>query len=113
MSPAVAYGALAAAIVFEVVGTSMLPFTRGFTRLWPTLAALACYGVAFFFLAQVVRSIPVGIVYAIWSGLGVALIVTLNAVAFGQRLDFWAMAGVGLIVAGVVVINLLSSAAPH
>jgi small multidrug resistance pump len=113
VTPLPVYAALGVAIVLEVAGTSLLPFTRGFTRLGPTAATLACYGAAFFFLSLVVRTLPVGIVYAIWSGLGVALIVAVNRILFGQTLDGWALAGVGLIVAGVLLINLMSSAAPH
>jgi small multidrug resistance pump len=104
---------LAIAITGEVVGTSALKATEGFTRLGPSLVVVAGYAVAFYFLAVVLRTIPVGIAYAIWSGAGVALITLIGWIAFGQKLDTAAMVGIGLIVAGVVVLNTLSDTTGH
>ena len=84
----------------------------GFTRLWPSVGTIVGYGISFYFLALTLNSIPTGIAYAIWSGAGVALITLIGWWGFGQRLDAPALAGIGLIVAGVVVIQLSSKAAP-
>jgi small multidrug resistance pump len=100
---------LAIAISGEIVGTMFLKASDGFTRLWPSLIALAGYAVAFFFLAQVLRTMPVGIAYAVWAGVGVAAVTLLGMVLFGQKLDAAALVGIGLIVAGVIVLNTLSS----
>ncbi|MEM7645136.1 MAG: multidrug efflux SMR transporter [Pseudomonadota bacterium] len=100
---------LIVAIGGEVAGTLCLKASDGFTRLWPTLGAVAGYGVAFWFLAQVLRTIPIGVAYAVWSGLGVAMVTVLGLILFGQRLDGAAIVGIGLIVAGVIVLNTLSS----
>jgi small multidrug resistance pump len=99
--------------VLEVVATSALQASQQFTRLWPTLLMALGYLGAFFFLALALRGIPVGIAYAIWSGLGIVLISAVGWIAFGQKLDLPAMTGLGLIIAGVLVVNLLSSAARH
>ena len=107
-----AWPTLLAAIVAEVVGTSLLRPSERFTRLWPTLGVVVFYGLSFWFLAAAVRMMPVGVVYAIWSGLGVALI-ALVGWASGQRLDAPAVIGLLLIVAGVAVIQLFSDASPH
>ncbi|MEM8955989.1 MAG: SMR family transporter [Verrucomicrobiota bacterium] len=99
---------LSIAIVAEVIGTSFLKTSEGFTKLWPSLVVVAGYGVAFFFLSLTLRSIPVGIAYAIWSGVGVSLVTLIAWIAFGQRLDFAGILGIGLIVSGVIVLNLFS-----
>ena len=104
---------LALAIVAEVVGTSALKASEGFTRLWPSVMVVAGYGVAFYCLSLVLKSIPVGITYAVWSGLGIVLISLIGWRVFGQALDPPAMIGIGLIIAGVVVINLFSKSMPH
>lgn len=104
---------LAVAIVAEVIGTSALKGSNGFTRLWPSLIVVSSYSVAFYFLALSLKTIPVGIAYAIWAGLGVVLITLVGWLAFGQKMDAAAIAGVSLIVAGVAVINLFSSAGGH
>jgi len=107
-SPALAWLVLGLAIVAEVIATSTLKATEGFTRLWPSVVVVTCYEIAFVGLALCMKRIPVGLVYAIWSGVGVALI-TLVAWAFlGQSLDAAGLLGVALIVGGVVVINLFS-----
>ena len=104
---------LAAAIFAEVIGTTALKATDGFTRPVPTALVMASYGLAFYLLAQTLRNIPVGIAYAVWSGLGTALIVIVGWWLYGQRLDAAALAGIALIVAGVLVMNLFSSVAPR
>lgn len=99
---------LTVAIVAEVIATTTLKSTEGFTQFWPSVVVVVCYETAFILLALSMKKIPVGIVYAIWSGVGVAL-VTLVAWAFlGQTLDAAGLAGVLLIVSGVVVINVFS-----
>jgi len=104
---------LAIAIVAEVVGTSSLKASGGFTKLGPSLMVLAGYGVAFLFLSLTLERIPVGVGYAIWSGAGVTLIALIGWLAFGEKLDPPAILGMSLIVAGVVVLNLFSKTAAH
>ena len=104
---------LAGAIVCEVIATSALKAADGFTRLWPSVIVAVGYTAAFFLLSQTLKVVPVGIAYAIWSGAGVALIGLIGWLFLGQRLDFAAIAGISLIVAGVVVINVFSSSTPH
>jgi len=106
----VSYLYLALAIVCEVVGTSALKATEGFTRLLPSVVVVLGYGVAFYFLSLALKTIPVGVAYAIWSGVGVALITLIGWLVFKQRLDAPAIAGILLIVAGVVVIRYFSMA---
>jgi small multidrug resistance pump len=101
---------LAIAIVCEVIGTSALKATEGFTRLAPSAIVVVGYGVSFYFLSLALKAIPVGVAYAVWSGVGVALITLIGWLAFGQRLDAPALAGIVLIVAGVVVIRFFSQA---
>ena len=104
---------LAIAIVAEVIGTSTLKASEGFTRLLPSLVTAVGYGVAFYCLSHSMKTVPVGVGYAIWSGVGVVLITAIAWVAFKQRLDLPALAGMGLIVSGVLVINLFSKSAGH
>lgn len=101
------------AIVLEVIGTSFLQRSEQFTRLYPTLAMLICYTGSFFFLALVLRSMPLGIAYAIWSGLGMVLVALVGYFMFQQKLDLPAVIGLGLIITGVLVVNLFSSSATH
>lgn len=96
------------AIAAEVVATSTLKSTEGFTRLWPSVVVVLCYETAFILMSISMKKIPVGIVYAVWSGVGVALITLAAWILLGQTLDAIALAGVTLIVAGVVVINAFS-----
>lgn len=107
------YLLLFSAIVCETVGTAFLKQSDGLTRLWPTLVTVAGYGLSFYFLAIVLRSMPVGIAYAIWSGVGIVLIGLIGYFVFRQTLDFPALLGMGLIVAGVLVINLFSKSVSH
>jgi small multidrug resistance pump len=107
------YVYLGLAIVCEVVGTSFLKASEGFHRLAPALVSLAAFAAAFCFLSLTLRTVPVGIAYAIWSGIGIVLISTSSWIVFGQALDAAALVGMALIIAGVLVINLLSSAAGH
>ena len=107
------YAFLFTAIVLEVIGTSALKASEQFTKLLPILVMVACYGTSFFFLSLVLRTLPVGIAYAIWSGLGIVLISLVGVIWFKQSLDLPALIGLGLIVAGVVVVNLFSKSVGH
>ncbi|MFD1702421.1 DMT family transporter [Methylopila henanensis] len=104
---------LTAAILCEVFATSAMKTTEGFTRLGPSILTILGYAVAFYFLSLTLRTIPIGVAYAVWSGAGIVLISLVGWLAFGQKLDAPAIAGVGLIVAGVVVLNLFSKAGAH
>ena len=99
---------LSVAIVAEVIGTSFLKSSEGFTRLWPSLVVVVSYILAFYFLALTLKTLPVGVAYAVWAGAGVALIALAGYLFFGQTLDLPAILGIGLIVAGVMVINVFS-----
>lgn len=99
---------LLVAIIAEVVATSSLKASASFTKLWPSLIAVFGYGLAFYFLSLTLKTIPVGVAYALWSGLGIVLISITGWLWFGQKLDLAAMIGMGLIVLGVVVINVFS-----
>ena len=100
---------LAIAILAEVIGTSALKASNGFTVLLPSLVVAAGYAVSFYFLSLALRVIPVGIAYATWSGIGIVLISIIAWIVYRQALDLAAMVGIGLIIAGVVVIQLFSS----
>ncbi|GAE50195.1 hypothetical protein XPR_0677 [Xanthomonas arboricola pv. pruni MAFF 301420] len=104
---------LAIAICAEVTATAALKSSEGFTRMWPSLLTVLGYGISFYFLALTLRVIPVGIAYAMWSGAGIVLISLVAWAMHGQRLDATALLGMGLIVAGAVVINVFSKVAPH
>jgi small multidrug resistance pump len=104
---------LAAAIVAEVIATSALARTEGFTRLWPSVFAAVFYALAFFLLSLVMRVLPVGIVYAVWSGVGIVLVATAGWLLFGQKLDAAAIIGLAMIIGGVLIINLLSKSVSH
>lgn len=104
---------LSIAIVAEVMATTALKFSEGFTRLIPSLLVVLGYAGAFFFLSRVLNQIPISIAYAIWSGAGVALVGIVGWIWLGQKLDIGALIGIGLIIGGVVVINLFSSAVSH
>ena len=104
---------LSVAIVSEVIGTSALKATGEFTRLWPSIIVVVSYFSAFYFLTLTLRTIPIGIAYAIWSGVGVALITLVGWLFYKQTLDMPAFVGITLIVAGVAVLNVFSKAVPH
>jgi small multidrug resistance pump len=104
---------LAIAIVGEVVATSFLRASNGFTALWPTAVVVVGYGITFYFFSLALQTIPVGIGYAIWSGVGIVLIATIAFFVHGQTLDLPALIGMGLILAGVLVINLFSQSSAH
>jgi len=99
---------LSAAIISEVIATSALKMSDGFSRLWPSLFVIAGYATAFYLLSLCLRTIPVGVAYAIWSGVGIALIAVISWIFFGQKLDAAAIIGFLLIVAGIAVLNLFS-----
>ncbi|GGP19076.1 DMT family transporter [Silvimonas iriomotensis] len=104
---------LAIAIVAEVIATSALKAADGFSKLVPSVIVVLGYAVAFYCLALTLRSIPVGIVYAIWSGVGIVLISLVGYFVYRQALDLPAIIGLGLIVAGVAVINVFSRSGVH
>ena len=104
---------LTIAIVSEVIATTALRASDGFTKLGPTCVVAVGYGIAFFFLSLTLRSIPVGIAYAVWSGIGVVLISVAGWFLYGQRLDVPAIVGIALIVTGAVVLNVFSKSTVH
>lgn len=107
------YLALAIAIVGEVVGTSALKASHGFSKLGPSLIVVVAYAAAFWFFSLVVNTVPVGIAYAIWSGGGIVLVALVAWVVYGQRPDAAGIIGMGLIIVGVVVLNVFSKANGH
>ncbi|VWC76633.1 multidrug transporter [Burkholderia lata] len=107
------YAWLAIAIVAEVIGTSALRAADGFTRLWPSLLVIAGYGIAFYCLSITLRTMPVGIIYAVWSGAGIVLITLVAMLLYRQVPDLPAVIGLGLIIAGVLVLNLFSKMQAH
>ncbi len=104
---------LSLAILSETIATLALKSSEGFSRPWPSILVVIGYGLAFYFLAQTLRTIPIGVAYAIWSGVGIVLIALVNYFVFGQKLDTPALLGIGLIVSGIVVMNVFSNAASH
>ncbi|BDD93096.1 multidrug efflux SMR transporter [Pandoraea sp. XJJ-1] len=108
-----AYLYLLVAIVAEVIATSALKASEGFTRVGPVALVVVGYGVAFYMLSLTLRTIPVGVAYAMWSGLGIVLISITARVLFGQKLDAPALIGMALIIAGVLVMNLWSKSSTH
>ncbi|UPG72069.1 SMR family transporter [Roseomonas gilardii subsp. gilardii] len=104
---------LLVAICGEVAGTLSLKASDGFTRLWPSAVTVLCYLLTFYMLSLAIRTIPVGVAYAIWSGLGIVMISVLSLILFRQHLDLPAMLGMALILAGVLVINVFSGTAGH
>lgn len=107
------FALLAVAIVAEVIATSALRASEGFSRMLPSVVVVLGYGVAFYCLSLTLRSIPVGIVYAVWSGAGIVLITLVALVLYRQVPDWPAIAGLGLIISGVVVLNLFSKMQAH
>ncbi len=103
------FGAIAA----EVIGTTALKATRGFTRLAPSVVVVAAYALAFYLLSRTMQTIPMSISYAVWSGVGIVLITLIGYVVYHQSLDLPALVGLGLILAGVLVIHLFSKSVAH
>lgn len=108
-----AYLALASAIVFEVVGTSLLQKSEQFTRLWPSVGVVLSYAVTFYALSLALKSIPLGIAYGIWGGLGIVLVTAIGVVVFKQSLDLPAIIGMVFIVTGVIIVNVFSNTVSH
>lgn len=107
------YFFLLIAVLAEVAGTSALKASEGFTRVLPSAVVVCGYGAAFFFLSLTLRTIPMGVAYAVWSGVGIALISVVGWFVYRQALDLPAIFGIGLILAGVLVLTVLSKTAGH
>ncbi|HCL64429.1 MAG TPA: QacE family quaternary ammonium compound efflux SMR transporter [Rhizobium sp.] len=114
MNPVVlAYGSLAGAIVCEVAGTALLQHSAQFTKAGPTAAMVGLYIVSFYLLSQALKGVPLGVAYAMWGGLGIILTAIISVTVFKQTLDLAALIGIGMIVAGVIVMNTFSSSVSH
>lgn len=100
---------LISAILVEVLATSSLNSSDGFKKLLPGILSLSCYAMSFYLLSKILVTMPVGIVYALWSGVGILLISLTGYVFFGQKLDIAAISGISLILAGVLIINVFST----
>ncbi|OYX73657.1 MAG: QacE family quaternary ammonium compound efflux SMR transporter [Rhizobiales bacterium 32-66-11] len=107
------YVLLLIAITAEVIATSALKAAEGFSKPVPSVIVVVGYAVAFYCLSLTLKVLPVGIAYAIWSGVGIVLVAAIGLVVYGQKLDLPAVIGLGLIIAGVLVVNLLSKSVPH
>ena len=101
------------AIVTETIGTSALQASQQFTRFWPSVLCVVSYAASFYLLGLALKFIPVGILYALWSGIGIVMIAAIGFVVFGQKLDLAAIIGIGLILAGILVIHLFSATSTH
>lgn len=104
---------LVLAVVAETVGTSALQASQQFTRFWPSVLVVLAYGVAFYLLSLALKFIPVGVLYAVWSGVGIVCIAMIGWLVFRQSLDLPALLGIALIIAGIAVIQLFSGTATH
>lgn len=104
---------LVIAVAAETIGTTALQASSQFTKFWPSVLVVLSYAVAFYFLGVVLKYIPVGIAYAIWSGVGIVLISLIGLVVFGQTLDLAAVLGLGMIIGGIVIIHVFSDSATH
>ena len=111
--PIQAYLYLIIAVLFETFGTANLQASQQFSRLWPSIGVLVGFAGAFFFLVQVLKFLPLGVTYAMWSGLGITLITFVGWAVFGQKIDLAGLIGTGLIIAGILVIHLFSRTAAH
>lgn len=107
------YAFLFTAVLFETIGTTALQASQQFTRLWPSVLVVFAYALSFYFMSFALKAMPVGVVYAIWSGLGIVLIAAIGLVVFGQRLDLPAILGLILIMAGIAIIHLFSTTSGH
>ncbi|SMH58273.1 SMR family transporter [Maritimibacter sp. HL-12] len=101
------------AVAFETIGTTALQASQQFTRLGPSIIVVVAYAVSFLLLGWVLKFLPVGIAYAMWSGLGIVFIALIGRAVFGQRLDLPAVIGMAMILGGILVIHLFSTSAPH
>jgi len=109
--PSYTWFILGLAIVTEVIATSSLKLSDGFTRLWPSVVVVVAYGISFYCLALTMKTLPIGIIYAAWSGLGIVLVTLVGWFFFKQHLDIPALIGMALIIAGVVIMNVWSKVA--
>jgi len=107
------YLVLACAVLAETIGTAALQASQQFTKLVPSVIVVLAYGTAFYLLAIALKFFPVGIAYAIWSGLGIVFISIIGFAVFSQTLDAAAVIGIGMILAGILIIHLFSTASPH
>ena len=107
------YLILLLAVIAETIGTTALQASQQFTRFWPSVLVLFGYGCAFYLLGLTLKVMPVGIVYAIWSGLGIVLIALIGFLVFGQKLDWPAVLGLAMILGGILIIHLFSATASH
>jgi len=101
------------AVAAETFGTANLQASQQFTKLWPSLFVVAGFGVAMYFLTLTLKYMPVGVVYALWSGLGIIFIAAIGYFVFKQAMDIWALTGIALIIAGIAVMQLLSNTSTH
>jgi small multidrug resistance pump len=108
-----AYVYLVCAIIAEVAGTTALKASEEFTKPIPSIIVIAGYSISFYLLTLCLRTMNIGVTYAVWSGLGVVLVAIVGLVLYGERLDLAAVAGMGLIIAGVVVLNTMSKTVVH
>lgn len=113
MSASLSYLYLGVAIVAEVIATTALKASDSFSNVWPSVLTVVGYALAFYFLSLTLRDIPTGVAYAIWSGVGIVLISLVSWLFYQQKLDGPAILGMGLIIAGVVVLNVFSSSVKH
>lgn len=104
---------LIVAVLFETIGTTALQASQQFSRLGPSIVVVVAYGISFFLLSITLKFMPVGVVYALWSGMGIVFIAIIGLLVFGQKLDLAAVLGLAMIVGGIVVIHLFSNASPH
>lgn len=101
------------AVMAETIGTTALQASQQFSRLWPSLICVISYAAAFYLLSLALKVMPVGILYAVWSGLGIVLIAAIGFAVFGQKLDLPALLGITMILAGILVIHLFSNSSMH
>ena len=109
----VAYIYLVIAVIAETIGTSALQASAQFSKFWPSVIVVVGYSVAFDFLGLTLKFVPVGVAYALWSGLGIVFISIIGVLVFSQKLDFAAVAGMIFIIAGIAIIQLFSSSSSH
>lgn len=107
------YISLVLAVIAETIGTTALQASQQFTRLWPSVLVVLAYGASFYLLSMTLRSMPVGVVYALWSGMGIVFIALIAFIVFGQKLDLAALLGMGMIMGGIIVIQVFSKSSLH